>query len=83
MADQELGQGARKHQLALGLGNEGIAQSLEPEPGLARFADGVVEVSTAAGICTGAAAGETECRAQPVWGWESELFPDTCRPCAV
>ena len=56
MADQELGQGARKHQPELGLGNEGIAQSLEPEPGLARFADGVVEVSTAAGLCAGAGA---------------------------
>ena len=52
VVDQELGQGARKHQLALGRGDEGIAQSLEPEPDLARFADGVVEVSTAAQKCT-------------------------------
>ena len=44
MVDQPLGQARGQHELAVGNGDEAVAERMEPEPGPARLADVRVEV---------------------------------------
>lgn len=44
MVDQPLGQAGRQHELAVGDGDEAVAQRVEPEPCPARLADARVEM---------------------------------------